>query len=153
MPMTRRGWVVAGMLMTMALGGCATMSETSAPAKPSLYKRLGGRDGIATVVDAFVANVIADNRVNGRFKTLQPAAVFKFKSSLSDQICEATGGPCSYLGREMKAIHAGMKITDAEWTATVENLVKALDQRKVGAQEKQELLATLGPMKASIVGQ
>ena len=152
--MKRRGWVAAGMLMLVALTGCATMSETtSAPAKPSLYKRLGGREGIAQVVDQFVANVVADDRVNARFKTLQPAQVFKFRSNLADQICDATGGPCSYLGADMKSAHKGMAITDAEWNATVENLVKALEKFNVGAAEKQELLSAIGPMKQSIVGQ
>ena len=34
----------------------------------------------------------------------------------------------------MKAAHQGMKITEAEWNATVENLVKALDKNNVGRQ-------------------
>jgi hemoglobin len=80
-------------------------------------------------------------------------AVFKLKSHLSDQICDATGGPCSYLGRDMKTTHAGMKITEAEWSATVEALVKALDKYKIDKTEKEELLAALGPMKKDIVGQ
>jgi len=46
-----------------------------------------------------------------------------------------------------------MNITDAEWSATVENLVKALDKLNVGATEKNELLGLLGPMKNDIVGQ
>ncbi len=53
----------------------------------------------------------------------------------------------------MKAAHKGMKITDAEFTALVEDLVKSLDKFKVGAQEKNELLSALGGMKADIVGQ
>jgi hemoglobin len=136
-------------------GACpkgAAMTATT-PAKPSLYRRLGGREGIAMVVDQFVANVVADDRINARFKTLQPAQVFKFRSNLADQICDATGGPCSYLGGDMKSVHKGMAITDAEWNATVENLVKALDKFNVGAAEKNELLAALGPMKPQIVGQ
>jgi hypothetical protein len=53
----------------------------------------------------------------------------------------------------MKTVHKGMKITEAEWNATVENLVKALDKNNVGAQTKSELLGALGPLKADIVGQ
>jgi hemoglobin len=53
----------------------------------------------------------------------------------------------------MKTTHKGMKITDAEWNATVENLVKALDKQKVDPKAKSELLGLLGPMKADIVGQ
>jgi hemoglobin len=52
----------------------------------------------------------------------------------------------------MKTAHAGMKISEAEWNATVENLVKALDKHKVDAKSKQDLLGTLAPMKGDILG-
>ena len=137
----------------MAVVALTVSACASAPPEPTLYQRLGGRDALKGVVDDFVANVVADPRVNARFKGLQPAAVAKLQTNLADQICDATGGPCAYLGRDMKAVHAGMRITDAEWTATVEDLVKSLNKFKVGAKEQQELLAILGPMKKDIAGQ
>ena len=105
------------------------------------------------MVGDFIANMAADPRVNARFKDMKAPELEKFKSNLADQICDATGGPCSYLGKDMKATHQGMKITEAEWNATVENLVKALDKNNVDAKSKGELLAALGPMKKDIVGQ
>jgi len=141
------------LFLAVNLGACASMSQEAAPAGPSLYKRLGGREGIAIVVNDFTANMVADPRVNERFKGAKPADVEKFKSNLADQICDATGGPCSYLGKDMKTAHKDMKITEAEWNATVESLVKALDNAKVGEAEKRELLGALSPMKADIVGQ
>ncbi len=148
--MTRRSLRGFTLLMlTTALAACATMTAQ----ERTLYERLGGRHPIRLVVDDFVANMVADPRVNARFQGLQPAAAEKLKSNLADQICDATGGSCAYLGRDMKTTHTGMKITEAEWNATVENLVKALDKYKVGDREKKELLAALGPMKADIVGQ
>ena len=155
--MTRRmaGWGVLVMMVAVTTGACATMRDESkaSTASPSLYKRLGGREGIALVVDAFWNNLVADPRTADRFKAVPAAQVGRVKSNISDQICDAAGGPCSYVGKDMKTVHTGMKITEAEWTATVENLVKALDARKVGDKEKQELLALLGPMKSQIVGQ
>ena len=146
------GWGLLTLFLAVNLGACASMgSET--PAAPSLYKRLGGREGIALVVGDFTANMVADPRVNARFKDAKPNDVEKFKSNLADQICEATGGPCSYVGKDMKTAHKDMRITEAEWNATVENLVKALDKHNVPAQSKQELLGALGPMKKDIVGQ
>lgn len=118
-----------------------------------LYQRLGRREGIALVSGEFVTLMAADPRVNARFKGAPPAAVEKLKSHLADQICEATGGPCAYLGRDMKTTHKGMNITEAEWNATVENLNRALDKYKVPPGEKQELLGKLAPMKPDIVGQ
>ena len=147
------GWGVVLLFVAVNLGACASMGGDNASASPSLYKRLGGREGITGVVNDFTANMAADTRVNERFKGMKPDAVEKFQSNLADQICDATGGPCSYLGKDMKTTHQGMKITEAEWNATVENLVKALDKNNVDAKSKQELLAALGPMKKDIVGQ
>jgi hemoglobin len=134
----------------LSLVGCS--SAPPAPA-PSVYRQLGGREGIALIVDDFVANAAADARINERFKALKPEQVLKLKSNLADQICDATGGPCAYVGRDMKTAHRGMKISDAEWNATVEALVKALDKNNVPAGAKGALLEALGPMKPDIVGQ
>ena len=146
------GWVIVVGGLAVALHGCASTQE-AAPAPVSLYKQLGGREGIALVVDDFVANAVADERINARFKALKPEQVFKLKSNLADQICDATGGPCAYVGRDMKTVHKGMNITEAEWTATVEALVKALDKNNVPAGAKGALLGALAPMKSDIVGQ
>jgi hemoglobin len=48
--------------------------------------------------------------------------------------------------------HRGMNISDAEFTALVEDLIKSLDTFKVPAPEKNELLTALGGMKPQIVG-
>ena len=138
------------LVVTLGLGACASMRG---PAEPSLYKRLGGREGIRGVVDDFVATLVADARVNARFKDLKPPDVERVKTNLSDQVCQATGGPCSYLGKDMKETHKGMRITEAEWNATVEDLVKALTKRNVSEKDRDELLGLLGPMKADIVNQ
>lgn len=136
-----------GVLMVVAMlgAGCAGMMQ-----KPSLYDRLGGKPAIQAVVDDFIGNVAADTRINKRFAG---ANIPLLKSRLVDQICEATGGPCKYPGQSMKVAHAGMKITDAEFGALVEDLVKSLDKFKVPAQEKNELLTALASMKGDIVGQ
>jgi len=100
------------------------------------------------VVDDFVGRVAADKRINGFFAK---ANVPRLKTMLVDQICEATGGPCKYTGRDMKATHKGMGITNADFDALVGDLVATLDKFKVGEREKQELLAALGPMRKDIV--
>jgi len=143
------GGVVLLATVVVMLGACATMNEP----EPTLYKRLGGREGIRGVVDDFVAFLVADPRVKDRFTKLTPAQVEKLKTNASDQICDATGGPCSYLGKDMKAAHTGMNITEADWNATVEDLIKALDKRNVAKKDQQELIGLLAPMKKDIVGQ
>src|SRR5205823_7966523 len=99
----------------------------------SLYQRLGGREGIALVVGDFVANMAGDARVNARFKDMKGPQIERLKSHLADQICDATGGPCAYLGRDMKTTHQGMGVSETEWNATVENLVRS-EERRVGKE-------------------
>jgi hemoglobin len=132
--------------MLLAVTGCAETKTT--PGGKSLYDRLGGKTAIAAVVDQFVANVAADTRINGRFATTD---IPKLKGHLVDQVCMAAGGPCRYTGRDMKTTHAGMKISNADFGALVEDLINALDTFKVPAAEKGELLGLLAPMKKDIV--
>jgi hemoglobin len=119
----------------------------------SLYSRLGGKKAISAVVDQFIANVVADNRINSFFADTakDPKRVAKLKKNLVDQICQASGGPCKYKGMDMKTAHKGMGVSEADFNALVEDLVKALDHFNVGATEKNELLGALGPMKGDIV--
>ncbi len=145
--------LVFAALLTLGLGACSSMSHKDAPMavkQSSLYQRLGGKPAIIAVVDDFVANVAADERINGRFGSTD---IPKLKSNLVDQLCNATGGPCTYTGKDMKTAHTGMRIQDAEFTALVEDLIKSLNKFKVGKKEQEELLAALGSMKKDIVNQ
>ena len=128
----------------------APVADTAAPAAPkSLYDRLGGKDAITVVIDDFVTNVAADKRINARFaKTNIP----HLKQMLVEQVCQATGGPCTYTGKSMKDAHKGMKITEAEFNALVEDLAMSLDKHNVAVADKSELLTALGGMKGDIVG-
>ena len=114
----------------------------------SLYNRLGGKAAIVKVIDEFVGNVAKDDRVNGRFATTD---IPRFKGHMVDQVCAATGGPCTYSGRDMVTTHKDMGITNAEFSAVVQDLVTALNTLNVPKAEQQELLGLLGPMKSDIV--
>jgi hemoglobin len=135
-------------LVTAAMGSAATTGK-------SLYDRLGGKPAIVAVVDQFVTNVAGDKRINTFFKVTasDKTRLATFKTNLVNLICQGSGGPCEYTGKTMKAAHKGMGITDANFNALVEDLVAALNKFKVGAKEKNDLLALLGPMKPDIVGQ
>jgi hemoglobin len=139
-------------LATLALS--AALFTVPAPAKDkTLYQRLGGKKAITAVVDEFVSRVAADTRINSFFAqtAADPARLKAFKSKLVDQICEASGGPCKYAGRDMKSAHMGMGIAGMHFDALVQDLEGALDKFKVSEQEKKELLGALAPMRGDIV--
>ena len=114
----------------------------------TLYERLGGKNAIGAVVEDFVARCANDGRINGKFAK---SDIPRLKKMLIDQVCEATGGPCTYAGRDMKETHAGMGVTSGEFDALVQDLVASLDQFDVSKGDQNELLGLLGPMKSYIV--
>jgi hemoglobin len=147
----RKNLMVVAIAAAVALG---CLSVASAQEK-SLYNRLGGKKAITAVVAEFVNNVAGDSRINKFFgdTAKDPKRLAKFEGNLVDQICQASGGPCKYKGKDMKTAHKGLGISDSDFGALVEDLVKALDKFHVAATEKNELLGALGSMKGDIVGQ
>ena len=142
-------------ILMAALVTAACHHNKPAPATPAggdqstLYSRLGGQDAIKAVVKDFVEqNVANDARINTFFKN---ADIPGLEAKLVDQICQASGGPCKYTGKDMKTAHTGMGIKEADFNALVEDLVKSLDKFKVAEADKNTLLGVLGPMKSDIV--
>jgi hemoglobin len=142
-----RNWIFVGSLVALAWAPAAQAKEKT------LYERLGGKKAITAVVDEFVGRVAADTRINSYFAAAaaDPQRLASFKMKLVDQICQASGGPCKYTGKDMKTAHMGMGITGPQFDALVGDLVGALDKFKVGEKEKNDLLGALGPMKTDIV--
>jgi len=137
----------------LALAAALLTPPISAAKDKTLYERLGGKKAIAAVVDEFVGRVAMDARINHFFAqtAADPDRLKTFKMKLVDQICQASGGPCKYTGKDMKSAHEGMGIASGDFNALVEDLTGALDKFKVGEKEKSELLGALAPMKPDIV--
>jgi len=133
--------VAAGLACSVSINGAAAQSR-------SLYERLGGYHAILAVVDQTIKNVAADRRINRFFAG---ANIPRLRRMLADQICVASGGPCVYVGRDMKSAHAGMGIRSRHFNALVDDLGRALKTFKVPRPEQRELVALLGPTKRDIV--
>jgi hemoglobin len=117
----------------------------------SLYERLGGYDAIAAVVDEFIGRLAADKRFERFFSGFSTDSKKRLRQHILDQFCVAAGGPCVYMGRDMKTTHTGLGITEADWDAAAKHLVAALDKYKVPKAEKDELMAFVGTQKKDIV--
>ena len=127
------------------------ISAQMTPSPTSLYKRIGGYDAIAAVVDDFIPRLATDAQTGKFFIGTSKDSQGRIRQHLVDQICNATGGPCLYVGRPMKTVHAGLGITEADWQIGVKHLVASLDKFKVPAKEKDELLGAVSGLKADIV--
>jgi hemoglobin len=147
MPQRILARALAGLVLVSMLAGCAHRTAQPA-ADATLYQRLGGHPGISAVVEDAIANVAADSRINQRFASTDLA---RLKRGLVEFLCDRSGGPCRYRGRNMADAHEGMKIRADEFDALVEDLVRSLDKHRVPARDKAELLALLGRMKNAII--
>ncbi|HVX64425.1 MAG TPA: group 1 truncated hemoglobin [Pirellulales bacterium] len=132
------------------------MNSNSPPpsAAHSLYERLGGVYAIAAVVDDFIDRVMDDPRLNANPKVDEAhhrVARAGFKYLVTEQVCQATGGPQIYTGRTMRDSHAELEITQQEWLAFLDDLQQTFDRFGVPAAERAELLAIVESTKADIV--
>ena len=145
----------ACLLACMVAGPAAaqTMSATPMAAQPAatLYTRLGGYDALAGVTDDFLARLVGEPQSARFFGGHSADSLKKIRQLIVDQLCAATGGPCVYIGRDMRSSHGGLGITEKDWDVTVKHLVATLDKFNVPAKEKDEVLAALGPLKKDIV--
>ena len=127
------------------------MQPTVPESGKTLYERLGGYDAIAVIVDEFLCRLRADPMFarfgGGRSRD----STQRGRELLVSQMCELSGGPCVYMGRDMKTSHGGLGITTAEWEATLRHTADALDYLKVPAKEKEEFIALFERYRGDIV--
>jgi hemoglobin len=136
-------------LLALASLSFALLSSTaSAQQAPSLYNQLGEKAGITKVVDTFVGNIAKDTRINGMFASTN---IPRLKTLLVEQVCEVSGGPCKYTGRDMKASHTGMGVNRTHFNALVEDLQAAMSTEGIPFGVQNELLAVLAPMYRDII--
>lgn len=126
----------------------SSLSLSAVAAEKSLYDRLGGKPALEAVVGELWAITAKDARINKYFAKTKPEV---FASQLVDFLCQASGGPCKYAGKNMYDAHTGMKLSEADFNALAENIVKALDKFKVPATEKGEVMNMLGGLKQATI--
>ena len=133
----------------------------------TLFERLGGTEGIRTIVDDFMKRVLEDPRVNwsrkgvanrgwfrtDRAKTWEPTPenVNRLKLHMVQFIALATGGPSKYDGKPIRPAHAEMQITKAEFDATIGDLKATLDKLNIKNEVQKDLLSIFESTRSQIV--
>lgn len=148
-----RGWTGVA-LAALLFGSTAWAQNTTTQQQPSLYDRLGGLAPISVVVSDFIDVMVPDPLLNANpaidaARKRVPAPYLKYQ--VTAMVCEATGGPCVYHGRNMKDSHAHMNISEREWDHMVKLFKEVLAKHEVPMREQQDLLAIVGTTKDDIV--
>jgi hemoglobin len=119
----------------------------------TLYKRLGEFKGITKLVDDVVDIHMVNPSVSPRFLPLKekPEQLTMIKNHTVNFFCAGSGGPQSYGGRDMVATHTGMNISEQEFLAVIDDIMKAMDKNNLGEEEKKDVLAILYSLKEQII--
>lgn len=144
------GFVLAVLVMALVIPAARSFAQDK-PAGKSLYQRIGGYDVIAGVMDDFISQMRTDPAFarfgGGRSRDSATRA----RQLVVDLVCSLAGGPCTYIGRDMKTAHAGLKVTDAEWDSMMTKFKVSLEKFKIAAPEQQEFLAMIEGLRPAIV--
>ena len=117
----------------------------------SLYRRIGGYDVIAAVIDDMFTLLHDDSSFARFFAGRSLDSFNRSRQLLVDQMCELTGGPCRYIGRDMKTSHVGLAISNAEWDANMTAADAALAKNGVDDADRAQFLGLFGRYRDEIV--
>lgn len=134
------------------LAGAAVLALAAlAPAHAAddaTYRGLGGQQGVKGIVATLVTLIQADARIKESFADTD---MKKLALRLEEQFCVLSGGPCVYKGDSMAEVHAGLKVTNAQFNALTEDLQIAMERHDVPSHVQNKLVAKLAPMQREIV--
>ena len=136
-------------IFVISLTSCAQQEQ------PSLYERLGGTEGITSIVDDAFTEHIKNPVIMARFIPYgdQPERVAEIKEHFVEFLSAGTGGPAEYTGKDMKTTHSGMNISEAEFMALLDDLMIVLDNHQIDVETKKDMLYISWSLKGMIVGQ
>jgi hemoglobin len=122
--------------------------------EPSLYIRLGGSDGISSIVDDIIAKHLDNPVVSPQFAYLSndPEKLAQVKQHTCDFLGAGTGGNEVYTGNDVPTTHRGMNITNAEFLSAIDDILFVLNEHGMSDQTKKDMLYILYSFKGQVIG-
>ena len=114
----------------------------------SMYDALGGDSVVNDAVEAFYAKLQADPVLAEFFAGSDVAGL---KTHQRMFLTAAFGGPDAYEGRDMRAAHMHLAITDTDFDRFLGHLGETLTEYGISAERVTELVGILDPLRHEIV--
>jgi hemoglobin len=126
-----------------------TTTSSTGGSGGTLFTSLGGEPAIKAVVKDFVEEQVAkDNRISMFFTNTD---IPPFEQKLYDQLCAASGGGCTYTGKDMKTVHKDMEISNDTWNQFTGHLNETVTRFHIPDRERNELVVIVQSLKKDIV--
>lgn len=114
----------------------------------SIYESLGGETVVAEAVERFYAKLTSDPVIGVFFEDTDVA---RLKTHQRMFLTAALGGPDAYEGRDMRAAHAHLHVTDRDFDLFLRYLAETLAEIDVTPDRIAEVLEALEPLRRDIV--
>lgn len=114
----------------------------------TLYQRLGGAERIAVIIEDSIDRHAVNPVLAPRFRGKD---LPRLKQLGMQFFCAGAGGPQEYEGRDLRAVHAGMNISEQELIAVIDDIVAAMNVHGVGSTEVNEVVGILYSLKGEVV--
>jgi hemoglobin len=115
----------------------------------SLYDRLGRFDGITRIVHDVMDGHLSNPVVAPRFQAVKDLA--HAKKMAVEFFCVGCGGSETYTGRDLLVAHKGMNISEQEYMAAMDDILRALEKNDIDAGTRGEVTAILYSLKDNII--
>ena len=117
-------------------------------ASDTLYDRLGGNEGIRSVVDEFYDRLVADEELGPFF---EDADMERLRATQTDFLCEAAGGPETYDAEPVREAHLHVPFTPAHIQRAVELLYRSLDAFDVADEDADKVVQAVAAFEEDLL--
>lgn len=114
----------------------------------TLFDRLGGQPAVDAAVEIFYQRVLADPVVNGFFANTNMDSQRRKQQTFMTM---AFGGPSRYAGKDMRAAHAHLDLTDAHFDAIAGHLKATLEQLGVAPDLVGDVLSIVETTRTDVL--
>lgn len=114
----------------------------------SVYEKIGGAPAVDAAVDIFYRKVLADDRINEFFDTVDMEGQHAKQKAF---LTMAFGGPNEYTGKDMREAHKHMNLTEEHFNAVAECLVGTLQDLNVPQEQIDEVVTIAVSVKDDVL--
>ncbi len=115
----------------------------------NLFEDLGGAENVAAIIESMYDAVLQDDELAHFFADTDTERLRRMQLEF---IASALGGPVSYSGAELQAVHAGRGIQPRHFSRFVGHLAEAMEQHGANQQQIDSMLGMIAMYRDRIVG-
>ncbi|MEZ6038731.1 MAG: group 1 truncated hemoglobin [Planctomycetota bacterium] len=114
----------------------------------TLFDKIGGKAALRTVVDEFYRRILADHGLAPMFANTD---MNKQRGHQAAFLAAALGGPDEYRGKDMRAAHEHLHITQEQFGLVAMHLQSTLEWARVPAAELGQIMGAAASLAPQVV--